>query len=114
MRLVLAAVLALLAAPVSAQQLSPMTGTTASPPTAAAPTTPPRRPHHRQSLQQRFDAANTTHDGKLTLDQAKTAKLSRIATNFDAIDTAKKGYVTLDDIHAFNRARRAARKPAAR
>ncbi len=113
MRLVLAALLAVLAFPVYGQQISPMTGTTASPPTGTTPTTP-RRPHHRrQSMQQRFDAANATHDGKLTLEQAKTGKIGRIVKNFDTIDTGKKGYVTMDDIHAFNRAQRAAKKPAA-
>lgn len=105
MRFVLAVLLALSAFPVHAQPASPPAGTATSP-------TPARRPpHHRQSMQQRFDAANTTHDGKLTLDQAKTGRLARVVNNFAAIDAGKKGFVTMDDIHAYNRAQRAARKP---
>lgn len=106
--------------PASAQQLSPMTGTTAGPavaPPAAvlppasaatAPATPARRP--RMTMQNRFEAANTTHDGKLTKAQAEAAHLRRVAQNFDAIDNAKHGYVTMDDIRAYNRAQRQARK----
>lgn len=107
MRLVLAALLAMLATSVHAQPAPPSTGTTVATPT------PPRRAQHRQSLQQRFDEANITHDGKLTLDQAKAARLTRVATNFDAIDTGRRGFVTMDDIHTYNRAQRAARKPKA-
>lgn len=120
MRLALTALLAALAAgPALAQQISPMTGTTAGPPTTApsaapattAPAAAPAR-RTRQTMQQRFDAANTTHDGKLTLDQAKAGHMPQVAKDFDAIDTAKKGYVTMDDIRAHNRARRAANKTA--
>lgn len=108
-------------APAGAQQLSPLTGTTAGPGPAASPPgttmapaeTPPApaRPARppRQTFKQRFDAANTTHDGKLTLEQAKAGRLPRIAANFDAIDTGRKGYVTLADIQAYNRAQRQAR-----
>lgn len=107
MRLVLAALLALLAVPVQAQPAPPSPGTAVTTPPA------PRRGQPRQSLQQRFDEANTTHDGKLTLDQAKSGRLTRVATHFDAIDAGKRGFVTMDDIHAYNRAQRAARKPKA-
>jgi hypothetical protein len=83
-------------------------------PAPAATTAPAPAPHRtRMTMQQRFDAANTTKDGKLTLDQAKAAKLIRVVRNFDAMDSAKKGYVTMDDWHAFNRAQRAAHKAAA-
>jgi hypothetical protein len=61
------------------------------------------------SLNERFEEANTTHDGRLTLEQAKATKVMRVvATNFDAIDATHKGYVTQDDIHAWYKARRAA------
>ncbi|MGI4953368.1 MAG: EF-hand domain-containing protein [Janthinobacterium lividum] len=118
----LAAALAVLAGPAAmAQQISPMTGTTASPPTmapaadpAAAPTAPAAAPARvrrgRQTMQQRYEAANTTHDGKLTLEQARAGRMTRVVRNFDAIDNGKKGYVTLAEIHAFNKAKRAARK----
>jgi Ca2+-binding EF-hand superfamily protein len=48
-------------------------------------------------LEQRFKAANTTADGKLTLEQAK-AGMPRVAKNFDKIDTDHKGYITLQQI----------------
>ena len=48
-------------------------------------------------LEKRFNAANTTHDGKLTLEQAK-AGMPRVAKNFDKIDTEKNGYVTLPQV----------------
>jgi hypothetical protein len=115
MRLTALAFLAACAiAPAYAQQISPMTGTTSTAPgTPPVTTTTPTRtpaPHHRMTMQQRFDAANTTKDGKLTLDQAKAAHLVRIVKNFDAMDSTKKGYVTMEDIRAYNRAQRAAKK----
>lgn len=55
-----------------------------------------------QMLQSRFQAANTTHDGKLTRDQA-AAGMPRVAQHFDEIDTQKNGYVTLPQIQAFMR-----------
>lgn len=64
--------------------------------------------HHRMSWQQRFAQANTTHDGHLTLDQAKAGYVS-VARHFDQIDTGKKGYVTLDDIANWHKAQRSAR-----
>jgi hypothetical protein len=48
-------------------------------------------------LEHRFKAANTTNDGKLTLDQAK-AGMPKVAKNFDKIDTDHNGYVTLQQI----------------
>ena len=60
----------------------------------------------------RFEAANTTHDGKLTLDQAKAANMVRIVRNFDAIDAQHRGYVTMQDIAAYRRAQREARRAA--
>jgi Ca2+-binding EF-hand superfamily protein len=61
------------------------------------------------TLKDRFDQANTTNDGHLTLDQAK-AGLPRVAKNFAAIDKDNKGYVTLTDIHDYYKAQRAARR----
>lgn len=123
MRLAALGLLAAFAAlPATAQTLSPMTGTTsgtpaispgpaAAPVTPAMPATPARRP--RQTMQQRFDAANTTHDGKLTLEQARTANMTRVVRNFAAIDPGHQGYVTVADIQAYNRSQRAAHKAAA-
>lgn len=50
-------------------------------------------------LEQRFAAADTNGDGKLTRDEAK-AGMPRVFRQFDVIDAGKKGYLTLDDIRA--------------
>ncbi len=57
-------------------------------------------------MEQHFEQANVTHDGHLTLEQAKTGYKS-IARHFAAIDQDKKGYVTVDDIRAYNKTQRA-------
>jgi hypothetical protein len=53
-----------------------------------------------QQLQTRFANANTTHDGKLTREQA-AAGMPMVYQHFDEIDTQKLGYVTLPQIAAF-------------
>ncbi len=114
--LVLGVMLAL-SAPLSAQTVAPLTGSTGTPagqPPVASPAAPGRSPgapprRGRRTMQERFDEANTTHDGKLTLAQAQ-AKLPRVAREFDAIDTGHRGYVTAEEIRAYNRAQRAARR----
>ena len=53
-----------------------------------------------KTMHDRFAAANTTHDGHLTLEQAKAGYKS-VAKKFDAIDKDHKGYVTEADIHAY-------------
>ena len=65
----------------------------------------------RRKLQERFDDANTTHDGHLTQEQAR-AKMPSVARDFDAIDTGHKGYVTVDQIKEYRKARGAARRAA--
>ena len=79
--------LSLLALPAQAQSVAD-----------ATTTTKPAHPH--LTMQQRFEQANVTHDGHLTLDQAKTGYKS-IVRHFDAIDQDKKGYITEDDIRAY-------------
>ena len=102
---------ALIAAPAFAQttQVAPATpaapavtapGTTAAPP--AATTAKPVKP--RLPFVQRFDNANTTRDGKLTLDQAKSAKMTGVIKHFAAIDKDKHGYITKADVEAFRKA----------
>ncbi len=54
----------------------------------------------RTALAQRFAAANVTHDGRLTRQQA-AAGMPLVAQNFDAIDLDQKGYVTLPEIRVF-------------
>ena len=73
-------------------------------PAAAAPGTATAVPPvKRVPFEQRFDAANTSHDGKLTLAQAKAGKLRGVTRYFALIDTGKKGFVTKDDVAAFRK-----------
>lgn len=62
--------------------------------------------HNRQTMAQRFEQANTSHDGHLTLDQAKTGYKS-IVRHFSEIDRDKKGYITQEDISAYHKQQRA-------
>lgn len=62
--------------------------------------------HKRQTMEQLFQRANATHDGHLTLDQAKSGYKS-VARHFAAIDQDNKGYVTEADIKAYNKTQRA-------
>jgi len=68
--------------------------------------------HPHGSLRERFAAANSTHDGHLTLDQAQQG-MPMVARHFAAIDRDHRGYVTLRDIREYARTRRAERRGAA-
>ncbi len=59
---------------------------------------------------ERFQSANTTGDGHLTLAQAQAGHMPMIVRNFDAIDVQHKGYVTLQDIRAYRQQMRAMRE----
>jgi threonine aldolase len=76
----------------------------ATPAAVQAATTKPTPAH--LSMQQRFEQANVTHDGHLTLDQAKAGYKS-IVRHFTAIDHDNKGYITEDDIRAYYKTLRA-------
>ncbi|WP_428376985.1 hypothetical protein [Lichenicoccus sp.] len=79
-----------------------------TPPAASSAAVAPTAPGaHR--LQARFDAANTSHDGHLTLSQAQSGGMRMVGRHFDEIDVGHKGYVTLDDVRQFTQAQRAAR-----
>jgi hypothetical protein len=84
---------------------APVSPAPAAAPPATAPASPPGGHwHHGDTIkkwQAKFDAANTTHDGHLTLAQAKAADLIPVETNFTAIDTKNRGYVTFNDILAW-------------
>jgi hypothetical protein len=73
---------------------------------ALAQTTSPETAHHRMTWQQHFEKANVTHDGHLTMEQAR-AGYPTLARHFAAIDQDHKGYVTEDDIRAYNKAQHA-------
>ena len=118
--LLIAGCLAALIAPAYAQ-VSPLCGTTGTPAGVQSPAvvrspagevtpraTRPRPTRTGRTLQERFEAANTARDGRLTPEQA--AAMPAVARNFEAIDTGRKGYVTIDDIRGYNRAKRAERR----
>ena len=110
----IAAALALLAGPVLAQPAQSPAPRSGPPTTAQAAAPADAAPRHRRrTMQERFDAANTTHDGHLTLEQARAGHMNAVVRDFAAIDMAKRGYVTLDDIKAHRRAVRQARRTAA-
>lgn len=69
----------------------------------------PMAPAPHMGMKARFEAANTTNDGKLTLEQARAAHLGMVAHNFVQIDTERKGYVTLQDVKVWHQARKQAR-----
>lgn len=96
-------------APPVAAPLPPVVTPTAPPGTAPGKAGTFRR----QPLKERFEAANVTHDGYLTREQAAAANWPYLANHFDAIDTEHKGRVTLAEIRAYARAMRAQRQAAA-
>jgi hypothetical protein len=98
------------AVPVRAQTPAPATQQSSSPTTAPSPA--PVKPN---KLSRRFSAANTTHDGHLTLDQARKAKWTQVVRHFGDIDSDKKGYVTEQEVSTAAsqaRAAKASQKPA--
>jgi hypothetical protein len=58
------------------------------------------------SVEAHFAAANTTHDGHLTRDQALKVDWTRVLHHFDDIDTGHNGWVTVGEIHAYNQSHR--------
>jgi len=67
---------------------------------------------YSHNFERRFEAANTTHDGHLTLAQAQAAGLHMLVKHFSDIDTQNKGYVTVDDIKAWRKAHHHSHPPA--
>jgi hypothetical protein len=60
-----------------------------------------------EKLHAMFAAANTSHDGRLTLPQAQAAHLTMLAAHFAEIDTKNRGYLTFNDIRAWRMDRQA-------
>lgn len=128
MRLSLPLLAALLTVPLAGglqAQTVPLTPPAAAPPIASPPVTTPsvvtpgttharRRTGGRRRMTpaQRFAAANTTHDGHLTRDQAKAGHMFAVYRHFDAIDTGRKGYVTRQDMRSYAKAHHRARHAA--
>ena len=83
-----------------------------STPVLAETAPPPAAEHHgRRTADEHFTEANITHDGRLTMDQAKAGYKS-IARSFDQIDIKHRGYITMDEIKAWKAAKKAARQAA--
>ncbi|HEX8785981.1 MAG TPA: EF-hand domain-containing protein [Telluria sp.] len=56
-----------------------------------------------QRMAERFKAADTNHDGKLSLEEAK-AGMPMVARNFDQIDTEHTGGITFEQLMAYMKA----------
>jgi hypothetical protein len=72
---------------------------------ANAQTTATHPTHKHLTMDQRFQQANTTHDGHLTEEQANEG-YKTIAHHFAAIDHDKRGYITEADIRAYYKTQR--------
>ncbi len=76
-----------------------------SPPSVAPPVQSPVPPGPARPLARglvaRFNDANATHDGRLTLAQARASHLAWVVRHFAEVDAAGKGYVTLADLQAY-------------
>jgi hypothetical protein len=64
-------------------------------------------------MNDKFAAANVTHDGRLTQQQAQAGGMRAVARHFAEIDRDQKGYVTLQDVKEWHRARHAEKAGAA-
>jgi hypothetical protein len=51
-------------------------------------------------MHQRFEAADTNHDGRISREDARS-RMPFVYRNFDAIDTEHKGYLTMAQIEAY-------------
>jgi len=51
-------------------------------------------------MHQRFESADSNHDGRISRDDART-RMPFVYRNFDAIDAEHKGYVTMAQIEAY-------------
>ena len=87
----------------------PATMSSAAVPMAPSPSAAPMRVRRSGGVAQHFEAANLSHDGHLTRDQAGKADWSRVFRHFDEIDADHRGWVTVEQIHAFNRSHRTRR-----
>lgn len=85
---------------------APATPATPAPKAVAKPKAP------ALTVEQRFEKANTSHDGKLTKAQAMSAKWTNVTRDFAAMDKDKRGYVTIDEVKAASVKKLAVKKPA--
>lgn len=101
-----------MATPAPANPSNPRQPQGAAQPAAPAPVAATGNTGRRRTLQERFDLANTTHDGRLTLEQARAGHMPAVVRDFTAMDTARHGYVTLDEIKDYRKTRRLANRAA--
>ncbi len=78
----------------------------------APPASPDSAPQRGARIVERFRAANTTNDGRLTLQQAEAAGLIPVVRHFGELDSSNKGYITLQDIRSYIQRMRAMRAQA--
>lgn len=99
----LAALLASLASAAAGQ--TPLTGAEGIPtePGQPPPVTPARGRH---AMADRFAAADTNGDGRVTLAEAKAAHWHKVVANFAAIDADHDGTISLEELRAWRRAQR--------
>jgi hypothetical protein len=95
------------AAAQSAPDSAPPAASANPPEQMAPPASQMTPPPGKMRFRDRFEAANTTHDGKLTLEQAQAAHMVMMVKNFAAIDADKKGYITLQDVKTWHEAMKA-------
>lgn len=84
------------------------------PPGPPPPGSPMMAPQSGEKLhgKAKFEAANVTHDGRLTPDQAQAAGWRPVVKHFQEIDADHKGYVTFQDIKVWQHARHVAKAAA--
>jgi hypothetical protein len=97
--------LALVSGAALAQPMPPDAG----PPQGGPPPPGMAGPPQHMKLADRFAAANITHDGRLTLDQAQAAGWKMVVRHFQDIDHDRKGYVTIQDVKEFHKETHAAK-----
>jgi hypothetical protein len=104
--LVLAPLDSVAAEPVLVQSAQPLRDPWVPPESRKASTAPPTegaalRVQVEHKLKQAFDAADVSHTGSLTRQQANAAGLGFVAKHFDEIDRQKTGAVRFDDVKRF-------------
>ena len=98
---------AVAAEPVSAQATLPLRDPWVPPelrnkgPTATPTEGPALRAQVERKLKLAFDAADASHTGSLTREQASAAGLGFVAKHFDEIDRQKTGTIRFDDVKRF-------------
>jgi hypothetical protein len=96
----------LAAEPISATMEQPLRDPWVPPDARRPSATPPTegsalRAQVERKLKQDFDAADLSHTGALTRQQAVSAGLGFIAQHFDEIDRQKTGAVRFDDVKRY-------------